>query len=142
MAEDTEQLKREIEGTRRDLGRDVDALTEKVTPSRVVGRRVDRVKGGFGRFKESVMGKADSAGSTMGGTAGSAMSTVTDTAGSAASTVGDVVSSAPDRARSQTRGTPLAAGLIAFAARRKAATIGALTSDEPHSRMRALLPVQ
>ncbi len=34
MAEDPEELKRNIEQTRRNVGRDVDALTEKVSPSR------------------------------------------------------------------------------------------------------------
>ncbi|MFG1621973.1 DUF3618 domain-containing protein [Kribbella sp. NPDC049227] len=108
MAEDPEELKRDIEQTRRNLGRDVDALTEKVSPSRVVGRRVDRARGGAHRLKEHVMGSADS----VGGSAGSAVSTVQD----AGSKVGDAVGSAPDLARARTRGTPLAAGLIAFAA--------------------------
>ncbi|MFD3401488.1 DUF3618 domain-containing protein [Kribbella sp. NPDC058693] len=108
MAEDPEELKRSIEQTRREVGRDVDALTEKVSPGRVVGRRVDRARGGVHRLKEHVMGSAES----VGDTAGSAVSTVQD----AGSKVGDAVGSAPDMARSRTRGTPLAAGLIAFAA--------------------------
>ncbi|TDU88056.1 uncharacterized protein DUF3618 [Kribbella voronezhensis] len=108
MAEDPEELKRSIEQTRRNVGRDVDALTEKVSPSRVVGRRVERARGGVHRLKEHVMGSAESVGST----AGSAVSTVQD----AGSRVGDAVSSAPDMARARTRGTPLAAGVIAFAA--------------------------
>ncbi len=112
MAEDTEQLKRDIENTRHDLGRDVNALTEKVSPSAAVGRRVDRVRGGFGQLKENLMGSADSAGTTVSGAAGSAASSVSD----AGSAVGDAVTSAPERARSQTRGAPLAAGLVAFAA--------------------------
>jgi flagellar biosynthesis GTPase FlhF len=108
MAEDPEELKRNIEQTRRSVGRDVDALTEKVSPGRIVGRRVDRARGGFHRLKEQVMGSAGSAS----GTAGSAVSTVQD----AGAKVGDAVGSAPDVARARTRGTPLAAGLIAFAA--------------------------
>jgi len=108
MAEDPEQLKRNIEATRRTVGRDVDALTEKVSPSRVVGRRVDRARYGIHRFKEHVMGSAGS----VGDTAGSAVSSVQD----AGSKVGDAVGSAPDMARARTRGTPLAAGVIAFAA--------------------------
>jgi len=112
MAEDPEELKRDIEQTRRDVGRDVDALTEKVSPGRVVGRRVDRARGGVHRLKEHVMGSADSMGGSVGDTAGSAVSTVQD----AGSKVGEAVGSAPDVARARTRGTPLAAGLIAFAA--------------------------
>ena len=109
---DPEELKRDIEETRRNVGRDVDALTEKVSPSRVVGRRVDRARGGVHRLKEHVMGSAESVGGTVSDTAGSAVSTVQD----AGSKVGDAVSSAPDMARARTRGTPLAAGLVAFAA--------------------------
>jgi hypothetical protein len=112
MAEDPEQLKRDIEQTRRNVGRDVDALTEKVSPSRVVGRRVDRARGGVHRLKDHVMGSAESVGGSMSGTAGSAVSTVQD----AGSKVGGAVGSAPDMARARTRGTPLAAGVIAFAA--------------------------
>jgi flagellar biosynthesis GTPase FlhF len=108
MAEDPEQLKRDIEVTRRDVGRDVDALTEKVSPGRVVGRRVDRARYGVHRLKEQVMGSVES----VGDTAGSAVSTVQD----AGSKVGDAAGSAPDMARARTRGTPLAAGVIAFAA--------------------------
>ncbi len=104
MAEDPEQLKRDIEETRRNVGRDVDVLTEKVSPGRVVGRRVDRARSGVHRLKEQVMGVGDSA--------GSAVSSVQD----AGSKVGDVVGSAPDLARARTRGAPLAAGVIAFAA--------------------------
>jgi hypothetical protein len=112
MAEDPEELKRNIEQTRRNVGRDVDALTEKVSPGRVVGRRVERARGGVHRLKEHVMGSAESAGGTVADTAGSAVATMQE----AGSRVGDAVGSAPQMARSKTRGTPLAAGLVAFAA--------------------------
>jgi flagellar biosynthesis GTPase FlhF len=112
MAEDPEELKRNIEQTRRTVGRDVDALTEKVSPGRVVGRRVDRARDGMHRLKEHVMGSAESVGGSVSDTAGSAVSSVQD----AGSAVGEAVGSAPDLARARTRGTPLAAGLIAFAA--------------------------
>ncbi|MFG1817709.1 DUF3618 domain-containing protein [Kribbella sp. NPDC049174] len=112
MAEDPEQLKRNIEQTRRNVGRDVDALTEKVTPSRIVGRRVDRARGGVHRLKEHVMGSAESVGGSVSDSAGSAVSTMQDAGGK----VGDAVGSAPEMARARTRGTPLAAGMVAFAA--------------------------
>jgi flagellar biosynthesis GTPase FlhF len=108
MAEDPEQLKRNIEATRRNVGRDVNALTEKVSPGRVVSRRIDRARYGIDRLKEQVMGSVES----VGDTAGSTVSSVQD----AGSKVGDAVGSAPDLARARTRGTPLAAGVIAFAA--------------------------
>ena len=40
MGEETEQLRREIEATRGDISRDVDALTYKASPSRIVSDRV------------------------------------------------------------------------------------------------------
>ncbi len=122
MAEDPQQLRRDIEATRRTVGRDVDALTEKVSPSRVVGRRVDRARFGVHRLKEKVMGSADS----VGGTAGTAMSSVQD----AGSRVGEAVGSAPDMARARTRGTPLAAGMIAFAAGWVAAAVLSASTKE------------
>jgi gas vesicle protein len=112
MAEDTEELKRDIEQTRRNVGQDVDALTEKVSPSHMVGRRVEHARGGVSRLKDRVMGSAESVRDSATDAAGSATSSVQD----AGSKIGGVMSSAPDRARAHTRGTPLAAGLVAFAA--------------------------
>lgn len=105
-----EQIQREIESTRASLSADVNALGEKVTPSNVVHRRVDRVKSRATSMKERVMGSSSDAGHSMSSALGSAR----DSASSAASTVGETVSSAPQLARQQTQGNPLAAGVIAF----------------------------
>jgi hypothetical protein len=119
-----EQIQRDIEGTRRALSGDVDRLAEKVSPGKVVSRRVDRVKSGAASFRERVMGtlpdpqevkgQAGSAVSSVGDTASSAASSVGDAASSAASTVGDAVTAAPQKVRQQTQGNPLGAGLVAF----------------------------
>jgi cell division septum initiation protein DivIVA len=92
-------LRREIEDTRRDLSHDVDALTEKVSPQRVVERKVDKTKAGLAGMKDKVMGSAHSAASFSGDSA----SGVADTAGNATSTV-----------KQKAEGNPLAAGLVAF----------------------------
>jgi gas vesicle protein len=122
-----EEIQQEIERTRESLSTNVDRLTDKVTPSHVVQRRVDNVKSKAGSVKERVMGshddgsglrgKAGSAGDTLssakssvGDTVGSAKSSVSD----AASTVSDAASSAPQVVTQRTQGNPLAAGLIAF----------------------------
>ncbi len=107
MTSSPEEIRRDIESTRRELSSDVDALTDKVSPKRVVERRVDRTKGALSNAKEKVMGSPSpgNGSRSMGGT-------VSDTA----STVADAASSAPDQARARTRGNPLAAGLIAFGA--------------------------
>lgn len=56
MGEDTTRLRQEIEQTREDLTRDVDLLTEKTSPSRIVERRVRRTKRGLAGIRDRVMG--------------------------------------------------------------------------------------
>lgn len=139
-SDDPDQIRREIERTQAHLSTDVDALTEKVTPSRIVARRVDRAKSAGRRLTDRVMGSDDptpgyrydpyrgysdtgsarhaatdpvrSASANVSGAASSAASTISDTASSAAAAVQE----APQAVRRQTRGNPLAAGLIAFGA--------------------------
>jgi ElaB/YqjD/DUF883 family membrane-anchored ribosome-binding protein len=129
-ASEPEQIRADIERTQAALGQDVDALTEKVTPAKVVGRRVDRVRSTMGRWKENVMGSSPvgrgdltSAAQGTAGTVSQAAQSVSGTAASAASTVSDAASTgtqalqeAPQVIRQQARGNPLAAGLIAFGA--------------------------
>ncbi len=100
-----EQIQEEIERTRANLSSDVDRLTEKVSPPRVVGRQVDRMKSGAVGLKERVMGSADD---------GSGLRGAGDSLGSAAGSAKEALGSAPDAVRSQARGNPLAAGLVAF----------------------------
>jgi uncharacterized protein DUF3618 len=129
---DPEVIRRQIEDTRRELSYDVDALNEKVNPSRVVDRRVSNVKGRFVRAKDRVMGGVSTGTSQTHGTAQNAMgsvqnaasnatgtvqnaaSTAADSVQSAASTAADAVQQAPDQIVRQTQGNPMAAGLIAF----------------------------
>ena len=101
MAQSPEELKREIEQTRQDMSRDVDAISEKVSPGRIVQRRVDRTKSAVGSVRERVMGSASSGG---------------DAISDKASSVSDAVTGVPDAAMSRTQGNPLAAGVLAFAA--------------------------
>lgn len=109
---DTEHLRRQIEGTRRELSADVNALTEKVTPGRVVRRRVDRARGSLSNLKDRIMGSAHSTTDSM----SSAASGTTDKVGEFASSTADTVREAPRAVRRQTEGNPLAAGLVAFGA--------------------------
>ena len=66
-----EQIQAEIEQTRSSLSENVDRLGDKVSPSKVVGRRVDRVKESVGGVREKVMGSSDE-GSGMKGAMSSA----------------------------------------------------------------------
>jgi len=139
---DPEQIRRDIERTQAALSQDVDALAEKVTPGKIVERRVDRARDAATRLKEKVMGSdpygnqhgaggyvgdvrsaASTATDRVSGTASSAASSVQGAASSAAGTVQDAASTAvgavqeaPQAIRRQARGNPLAAGLIAFGA--------------------------
>lgn len=109
-SDDPEVIRRDIEATRADLSRDVDALTEKISPARVVERRVDRAKSAVGSVKEKVMGSQSNPGDS------GALGTASDKASSLASTMGDATSAAPSAAKQKTQGNPLAAGVIAFGA--------------------------
>jgi Protein of unknown function (DUF3618) len=136
---DPDEIRREIERTQANLSQDVDALTEKVTPSKIVERRVDRARDAATRLKDKVMGSdptylgdpdgggvrgaAAQATDRVSGAASSAASSVQDAASTAAGAVQDAASSAagavqeaPRAIRRQTRGNPLAAGLVAFGA--------------------------
>jgi len=108
-----EQIQRDIEGTRRELSTDVDRLAEKVSPGRVVSRRVDRVKSGASGLRERVMGTLPDP-QQVKGRAGDAASTVGDTASNVVSSAGEAVAGAPQAVRRQAQGNPLGAGLVAF----------------------------
>ena len=105
MAQSAEELRQDIELTRQDLIRDVDAINEKVSPGKIVQRRIDRTRNAAGSMMERVMGKASA--TTSG---------IADTASSAQSGVAGTMSAAPEAALRRTEGNPLAAGLVAFAA--------------------------
>ena len=90
MSNNPDQIRADIEATRSTLGQDVDALADKVTPSKVVDRQMGKVKDAIGSARERVMG------------------------GTAAT--GEGIADASQRAVSKAKGNPLAVGLIAFGA--------------------------
>ena len=90
-----DQIRMDIERTRRELGGDVDALADKVTPSKIVQRQTDKVKSALGSVSKRVMGAASNAG---------------DAVSSATDTVGEL----PHQAANTAKGNPMAVGLIAF----------------------------
>ncbi len=98
---DPEAIRAEIDRTRGRLSEDVDVLTESVRPSSVAKRTAQRATGRAGRLKESVMGTAHD---------------TTSAGADKAHDVAEGVKSAPDLARRQARGNPLAAGAVALAA--------------------------
>lgn len=116
MAEDPQTLRRNIEQTRRQVGDDVDALADKVSPRQIVHRRTSAAKSRLSSLRHSVMGSAEHAGHSVGSSLQDAGQSVGSSLQDAGSKVGDLVTSAPSSAKERTRGAPLAAGLVAFAA--------------------------
>ncbi|GAA4404455.1 hypothetical protein GCM10023168_17100 [Fodinibacter luteus] len=98
---DPQAIRREIDRTRGRLSEDVDVLTESVRPSSVARRSVDRATTRASRLKDTVMGSthdlADAGAEQVHGAA-------------------DTVRQAPQAARRQAQGNPLAAGAVALAA--------------------------
>ena len=107
-----EQLTSGIEQTRADLSRDLDALNDKVNPSRVVERRKVAARGKIATMKDKVMGTAQSASSGLSSTGDG----ISSTAGGAKDSVADTAQSAVHTVEQKAEGNPLAAGLIAFGA--------------------------
>ena len=102
MSTSPDAIRADIEQTRRELGGDVDALADKVTPSKIVDRQKDKIRGGFGSLRNRVMGAAEDAGRLR-----------------TPAHVGDV----KDKVVAKAEGNPIAVGLIAFGAGLLAASL-------------------
>jgi hypothetical protein len=98
-AEELTTTPADIEATRTNLTRDIDELTDKVSPSRALDRRKETAKGRFRSIRDKVMGSATDAGGSLRGTASSASESISDTATGAVSGL-----------ESRAQGNPLAAG--------------------------------
>ena len=121
--QDPEQIRDDIEQTQRELSADVDALTTKLSPQRVVHDRIQRARTAVGSMKQRVTGGAAQKASADGGTAAPAADAATGTVASAKGTVSSATSSAARTAGTVTaaavrglKANPVAAVLIAFGA--------------------------
>lgn len=115
MSDSPETIRADIDRTREEFGQDVDALADKVSPSKAVHRQTDRIKNALGSVRDRVMGAADDAHDSLSQT-GTSLS--------------DSVSDAKDQVVSKTQGNPLAVGLIAFGAGLLAASLIPASSKE------------
>ena len=113
MSDSPDEIRADIERTRQDLGMDVDALADKVSPTKIMERKMDRVRGSVGSVRDRVMGVADDASSSLSDTG---------------SHLGDV----KDRAVAKAEGNPLAVGLIAFGAGLLLSSLIPASSKEKH----------
>ena len=135
----------DIEATRASLSRDIDELTDKVSPARVMDRRKEAAKGRLGAVRDKVMGAAPDldavrshlpgggsgqdtgydmgSGSGSGGLGERASGLASQVSGTASQVSGQVsgrvssgASGAVDSLGARAQGNPLAAGLVAFGA--------------------------
>lgn len=100
----------DIAATRANLSRDIDELTDKVNPARVVDRRKEAAKGRLGSIREKVMGAAPDVSQVKNAVSG------TGSGSGSAGSVSDKASAAVDTLGVKAQGNPLAAGLVAFGA--------------------------
>ena len=121
--QDPEQIRDGIEQTQRELSADVDALTTKLSPQRVVHDRIQRARTAVGSMKQRVTGGAAQKASADGGTAAPAVGAADGTVSSAKGTASSAASSAARTAGTVTaaavrgiKANPVAAVLIAFGA--------------------------
>src|SRR6185369_14961790 len=94
MSTDPDQIRSEIDQTQRELSADVDALTDKISPQRIVERRVRRTRTAMTNMKDMMMGSTSNA---------------YQTTGSAASGVGESAGARGSAARETVAGTASAA---------------------------------
>lgn len=114
MGQSAEELRRDIEATRADLGETLDAIGDRVSPGRVMERRKNRITGAVRGARERVMGTVSNTGHMISDSthsmAGSVRDGVSGTAGSATETVKEM----PHKVTQQAQGSPLTAGALAF----------------------------
>lgn len=100
----TDELRRDIEARRDDIGRDLYAIGDRVSPGRVAERTRNRASRRMASWKDRVMGSADQAASHIDATGAS----VTDRLD------GLRPSELSDRVEHRVEGSPLGMGLVAF----------------------------
>jgi ElaB/YqjD/DUF883 family membrane-anchored ribosome-binding protein len=101
VSNDPETIRQEIEATRASLSRNVDALTDNVTPRAIARHQVDKAGHRMRGIRDQVMGTA---------------SDVSTGASDRAAAAGDLAANAKATVGRQARGNPLAAGAVALAA--------------------------
>jgi hypothetical protein len=103
VGQSAEELRSQIETTREDLGATVDAITDHVSPSRMVQRRKERVSSRLTTAKEALMGSASSV-----------QSSLTSATDAIAHGPHAALAGGSQAAVTQTKGQPIMAGALAF----------------------------
>ena len=110
LPQDPDLLRREIETTRTDMGRTLEEIEDRVSPTRIRERQAERVRSRWEGVRSAVMGSADEVREHGTDLAHDAQGRLDD----AQEAVQETVHQAPERIEDATRGNPLAAGMIAF----------------------------
>jgi uncharacterized phage infection (PIP) family protein YhgE len=114
MGQEPHQIRQEIEATRRQMGTTLDQIEDRVSPSRIVQRRTDKVRGAVRDVRERVMGVPDDIRSAVSDDQGrSPVQQASEGISSAASTVGSGVHSG---AQSLAEGVQSGVGTVAHGA--------------------------
>lgn len=124
LTPDTSPVERqrvEIEDTRADMGRTLERIEDRVSPTRITQRQTDRLRGRWDRAKDRVMGSDPN------------QAGIADRMGDATDDAVDAVQDAPERLEHATRGNPIAAGLIAAGVGALAGSL--LPSSEPERKL-------
>jgi Protein of unknown function (DUF3618) len=114
MAQVSQELRQDIERIRDDLDTTLDALGARVSPRHIARRRKASVRARVTRVRTAVMGSATESGSAAADQARQMSGSVQEGAQHVATRAAEQVREAPEMIEQQTRGNPLAAGLVAF----------------------------
>ena len=116
-----EELRSDIARTRADMDQTLAQIEDRVSPTRIKERQMDRVRSRWDRTREAVMGSSvedrpdvGQRASRVGDRVGERANEVSGRASDATQQAADRARQAPERVEEVTRGHPLAAGLIAF----------------------------
>ena len=84
MGQSAEELRRDIEDTRNHMGTTLDAIGDRVSPSRIVDRRRNRMRATYWAARDAVMGTARDTGQSVSARTSGAGASIGDKASGAA----------------------------------------------------------
>lgn len=109
MAQESKEIREEIERTRYNMGYTLDEIENRVVPGRVIDRQKAKAKARVIDVRDRVMGVGHDIADGVRSTASNA----SDRASSAEMSATDAVKQGPQKAKQQTQGHPLVAGAVA-----------------------------
>ncbi|GIG86033.1 DUF3618 domain-containing protein [Plantactinospora endophytica] len=136
MTSDPSQIRADINRTQDTLGANMNALGDRMNPRNAANRQAGKVRGGWQRIRENVMGSTAHARDNVMGARDNVMGTAQharETSQARLAGAGNRLQSMGQQARQQPEGHPLAAGLIAFGLGVIASAL--LPASDPERRM-------